>query len=132
MHRLVAFGPYYSMSFFSLLLGNISVISTKVQGVESSDHCMLGVMKTGWVQYSLCSLSSPQFFMLYSHHQLSFGLPVQKPFILSFPKNRPPEFCQDWCGTGIQGHGVGKVIKESNSFYPDSPCFIPFPFKGTW
>lgn len=58
--------------------------------------------------------------------------PVQRPFVLCLPENRPPEFCQGWYGTDIQGHGVGKVVKESNSFYPDSPYFIPFPFKGTW
>ena len=62
----------------------------------------------------------------------TFWVPQSRDhLVLSLSENKSPEFCQDSYGTNIQDHGMGKAIKESNSFYPQSPYFIPFSFKGT-
>lgn len=127
MHRLVAFGPYYSVSFLSLLLRNMSVISIRVQGAESSHHWMVKGDED-WegccIQYSLCSLNSPQFFMLYSHRQPPFESP--SPETICFIPSRKQasrilpglvwdRHSRSWSGEG--GKGIKQLLPWFSLFY---------------
>lgn len=133
MHRLIAFGPYCRVNFLSLLLRSfpISVSAAKGQSLPITVQ-MVGAERTvGVAAFSIDCAYVHLIPLSFQYLQPSTAFlcpPVQRLFC-PFQKTSS-EFYQGW--NRHSRPWSGEDNKGSNSFYPDSPYFIPFPFIPTF